>query len=529
MGKLLTMKGAIILKKDDSNLVVAKTKGNTGLKENDIISCAEAHCATEKPIYRLNEFPNEWIHIFEKTGLETFFTIKTTSGHLGYLCIGSKVGNQPFKDSELGFIENLVIISAAAISNSKLIAELKETNRQLDQKVQELNTLFDISKEFNAMVDRTQIMNVFRFALMGQMFVRKFFFLMQMDEKPAMVIQQGLIGEMSTDEMHQLFDIKSDYLLVSELQQAPVFLEKNAIHSLIRLKFQDETAILGIGKRVNNQPFKKSDYDFLASLGSLVFLTIQKTFLLESRIEKEKLEEELNLARTIQNALLPNPVPTPKGYDIAALNVPSRHVGGDYYDVIQPFPDELYLAIADVTGKGIPASLLMANLQAMLHVLAPLQLDLTVTTGKINDIIYKNTPSDKFISFFWGKLDLNTDEFHYSNAGHNPPIHVDGATGEVSLLSTGGMLLGALPSMIPYEKGLKQMKEGDVIFMFTDGVSESMDEHDEEYGEERIAQSVQKNHKKTATQIMDELLTEVRLFCNNNYGDDLTVLIIKKI
>jgi sigma-B regulation protein RsbU (phosphoserine phosphatase) len=529
MGKLLTMKGAIILRKDASNLIVAKTKGNTGLKENETILCPETVCDSEKPIYRLQDFRPEWISLFDKTGLQTFFTIKTTSGHLGYLCIGAKVGNVPYKDSELGFIENLVIISAAAISNSRLIAELKETNRQLDQKVQELNTLFDISKEFNAMVDRTQIMNVFRFALMGQMFVRKFFFLMQMDGKPSMVIQQGLTGEMAIDEMHQLFDIKTDFIQVTELQHSSDFLKSNSIHSLIRLKFQNETAILGIGKRVNNQPFKKSDYDFLASLGSLVFLTIQKTFLMESRIEKEKLEEELNLARTIQNALLPNPVPTPSGYDIAAVNVPSRHVGGDYYDVIQPFPAELYLAIADVTGKGIPASLLMANLQAMLHVLAPLKLDLSVTTGKINDIIYKNTPSDKFISFFWGKLDLSTNLFHYSNAGHNPPIHVDGVTGEISLLSTGGMLLGALPSMIPYEVGIKELKEGDVVLMFTDGVSESMDEKDEEYGEEKIAECVQKNHKKTASQIMDELLNDVRLFCNNNYGDDLTVLIIKKI
>lgn len=529
MGKLLTTKGAIVLKKDATNLEVAKTKGSTGLKENDVISCSDIYYSSEKPIYKIHEFSEKWIQIFENTGLDTFFTIKTTSGHLGYLCIGSKVGNQSYKDSELGFIENLVIISAAAISNSKLIAELKETNRQLDQKVQELNTLFDISKEFNAMDDRTQIMNVFRFALMGQMFVRKFFFLMQLDGQPVVVIQQGLSGEMSKDEMYQLFDIKTDYLLVKELQDSNPFLQENNIHSLIRLKFQDETAILGIGNRANNQIFKKSDYDFLASLGSLVFLTIQKTFLLESRIEKEKLDEELNLARTIQNALLPNPIPIPKGYEIAALNVPSRHVGGDYYDVIQPFADELYLAIADVTGKGIPASLLMANLQAMLHVLAPLKLDLSVTTAKINDIIYQNTPSDKFISFFWGRLDLKTDEFHYSNAGHNPPIYIDGNSGDVSLLSAGGMLLGALPSIVPYESGTKKMNKGDVIFMFTDGVSESMNLNNDEFGEDRIIDNLKKNYTHSANQIMEDVVADVRLFCNNNYGDDLTVLIIKKI
>lgn len=527
MGKLLTLKGAILLRTGKNKLEVAKTKGGTGLKEKQVIQIRESALKTELSTYNLADFENQLPPEFEKNGVNTFFTIKTSARHIGYLCIGPKAGGKEFTVNELGFIENLVIISAVAITNSMLISELRDANRQLDQKVQELNTLFDISREFNAMVDRAQMLNVFRFALMGQMFVRKFFFLMIMDGEPQVIVQQGLKGVMNTDEKNHLMSMELDYIEVAEFSNPPPYLLENEIIALIRLSFQDETAILGIGKRANGLPYTKSDYNFLTSLGSLAFLSIQKTFLMESRIEKEKFEEEMSIARTIQNTLFPNPVPVPDKFDIAAVNVPSRQVGGDYYDVIQPYDDELYLAIADVTGKGIPASLLMANLQAMLHILAPLRLDMAETTGKINDIIYRNTPSDKFISFFWGKLDLETSIFHYCNAGHNPPVYVNGKTGEVSLLTDGGMLLGAMPSMMPYNAGQQKLEPGDVILMFTDGVSESMNDGDEEYGEERIAEITAAHQNKPAREIMNLLLEDVRGFCNNNYGDDLTVLIIR--
>lgn len=527
IGKLLTPKGLIILRKDNGTMYVAKTKGKTGVAEKEEFECPESCCKSDKPIYTAEELKETLPQSILDQGISTIFTIRTSSRHLGYLCIGPKAGKGSYSESELGFIENLVIISAVAIANSLLISELKDANRQLDQKVQELNTLFDISREFNAMVDRNQMLNVFRFALMGQMFVRKFFFLMVMDGEPEVIIQQGLKGELSLEEKQRLMEIGPDYLEVSEMSECPDYLKKNEVCALIKLTFQDETAILGIGRRANGLPYNPSDYNFLLSLGSLAFLSVQKTFLLESRIEKEKLEEELSLARTIQNTLFPNPIPVPDGYDIAGFNVPSRHVGGDYFDVIKSGDSNLYLAIADVTGKGIPASLLMANLQAMLHILAPLNLNIDQTTGTINDIIYKNTPSDKFISFFWGVLDLEDDIFRYCNAGHNPPIHVDGKTGKVSLLSTGGMLLGALPTMMPYEAGEVKLNPGDCVIMFTDGVSESMNEDEEEYGEERISENVSRHYRNSAQQIIDELLDEVKAFCNNNYGDDLTVLVIR--
>lgn len=534
MGKLLTPKTAMLLRDDSGLMQVMRTKGRTGLKEKQRFECPASLCPSEKAVYNIEELGEIMPEEVLQSGLTLFFTIRTSSEHLGYLCIAPKAGRQAYSGTELEFIENLVIISAVALSNSMLISRLKETNRKLDRKVQELNTLFEISREFNALVDRSQMLNVFRFTLMGQMMLRKFFLLMRLEGHPQLILQQGLgqsaqKAALSLAEKEQLLQLNAEYIEVDQLTDPPPFLKENGIVALVRMQFQDERAILGIGARASRQAYTASDYNFLISIGNLAFLSIQKTFLLESRIEKERMEEELTLARTIQNTLFPSPIPKPAPFDVAGINIPSRQVGGDYFDVLQHTPEHLYLAIADVTGKGIPASLLMANLQAMLHVLSPLELALDETTGKINDIMYSNTPSDKFISFFWGRIDLAGKTFEYCNAGHNPPIYWNARTGKTELLTEGGMLLGALSTMVPYQQGSVQLSPGDVVLMFTDGVSEAMDKNEVEFSEERIAELLAHHHTKTASQIQQEILREVREFMGPNvrYGDDLTMLVVK--
>ncbi|MCH8567171.1 MAG: PP2C family protein-serine/threonine phosphatase [Balneolales bacterium] len=528
MGKLMVPKAAILLVNYQSNrLKAGRCKGRLPFSEGDSWDPAVKELPYDKSLYSAAELATQLPEIVNSAGFSHYFPIRTSSEHLGYLCISLKAGKREHGPKELEFIENLVIIFSVALSNSFLVGRLKSTNRELDEKVQELNTLFDVSREFNTMVDRSQMLNVFRFTLMGQMFIKKFFLLMCVDKQPFMVVQHGVKGEMNLASKSKLLEMEDECIEVSSLADADPFLTKNEIFALVRVRFQDETAVLGISERMNRMPYRESDYNFLISLGNLAFLSIQKTYLLEERIEKERMEEELSIARTIQNTLFPNPLPKVDDLEIAALNIPSQQVGGDYYDALISGKRYLYTAIADVTGKGIPASLLMANLQAMIHVLSPLQLPLDETTGKVNDIMFKNTPSDKFISFFWGRLDTGTRLFEYCNAGHNPPVRWNQQTQKTELLSAGGMLLGALSTMMPYEQGSFYLQQGDVVVMFTDGISEAMNEEEEEFGEERIAWLLEENHHKSAAEIQSIILEEVRVFCNGNYGDDVTMLILK--
>jgi sigma-B regulation protein RsbU (phosphoserine phosphatase) len=507
MGKVMCGRAAIVLfDSERGRYEVCKTKGRTGYDERQVVGAP----ATDRP-----------------DSLPGLFEIRTQFRHMGYLLLGPKADGTPYDTRETDFLENLVNLSAVAIANSLLVRELKQTNLKLDRKVQELHTLFELSKEFNATVDREPILRIFTFALLGQMLVRRFVFIHEVDAgRPELLVTNGLGEVPDTAAMSALLSVADTTRQVDDAMRREIpFLEVNRIEAVVRLTLQGESAVLAVGKRATGEPFTESDITFLSSLGNLALLSIQKTQLLQERIAKEKLEEELGLARTIQERLLPNPLPSVDDLDMAAMNVPSQQVGGDYYDVIRR-GDDLYLAIADVTGKGIPASLLMANLQAMLHVLTPVAGGLGDVTGRINDIICRNTPSDKFISFFWARYGIGTGVLEYVNAGHNPPF-VFRPDGEVAGLSEGGMLLGALPTFAPYIDGSFRLRDGDVVVMYTDGVTEALNEGDEEYGEDRLRDVVRLNLALDAAGIQAAIVQDVRCFTNDTYSDDITILVVK--
>lgn len=531
MGKLFCTKSAILLWNDAGEYYeVSKNKGKTGLFEGQHLYFDLSESLDKKSIiYVSRDNDGSLPSLFAENELCVLFNLKTSSEHIGYLCMGAKASKEEFSSRELEFIENLVNISAVAVSNSLLVRQLKNTNLQLDRRIQEIHTLFDLSKEFNANVDLEPILKIFKFALLGQMFIRTFFLLLQRKgEVPQLIVHSGMKTMPSADEIKLLLQLKHTVTRTADShRQRFDSVAENNIEALIRLDLQDDVAILGVGQRATNETYEPSDFNFLSSLGNLAMLSIQKTYLLEERIEKQRMEEELSIARTIQEKLLPEPRKYFHNLGIAAMNVSSRHVGGDYYDTIE-HGKNMYLAIADVTGKGIPASLLMANLQAMLHVLTPVDGSLADITGKINDIIYKNTPSDKFISFFWGWYDSVTRELHYVNAGHNPPYLLREGRKDPILLSEGGILLGAMQTIIPYKSATIQLQKNDIIVMYTDGVTEAMDEAEQEYGEERLFECMKLNKSLDAEGVMDAIVDDVKEFTNNNYNDDITMLVLKQ-
>jgi sigma-B regulation protein RsbU (phosphoserine phosphatase) len=256
-------------------------------------------------------------------------------------------------------------------------------------------------------------------------------------------------------------------------------------------------------------------------------MSVQKTYLMEARIEKERLEKEIGLARTIQEALLPSSLPDTSPVDISPRNIPSRQVGGDYYDVIDLGGRTFLLTIADVTGKGIPASLVMANVQAMVHMLAPLDMPLSEKTSRINDVIFQNTPSDTFVTFFWGILDCNNMSFYYVNAGHNPPmIFRDGCPDPIEL-TKGGVILGAVPTHFPYECEQVELLQGDILVMFTDGITEAMSPEDVEFGDDGLIDVMNRTQANNASDYADAIIHAIDAFTNGKYSDDVTLMTIK--
>lgn len=527
MGKLLVTKGMILIFKPGENVYYAsRAKGRGWLKEDDEIPIDFTDEDLETSVLHGEKYAS----IFEQIGIEKesiLFNLKTTNHHIGFLCLGPKGNKQELTEREIEFIESLTIISSVAIANSRMFKEMRHINRRLDRKVHDLNTLLELSKDFNLMVDRDEIARVFKFAMLGQMLIRTFFFALDVDDEKSIVSISGIKEEPSKEDLDELFEL-DDVTHISENSDCE-FLNENNIRLVIGLKFQNEKiGVVGVGLRGNKQEYGPEEVNFLQSLGNLALLTIQKSLLLDERLQKQRMEEELNLAKNIQIGLLPDPLPEIDRFDLAAINISSRQVGGDYFDFIETPEKNHLVAIADVTGKGVPASLLMANLQSMLHALAPIDVTMSEATGSINDIIYNNTPSDKFITFFWGIIAENGTKFKYVNAGHDPPILFRKGSDEPVLLEEGGVILGAMPTMMPYESAEIDLKPGDLIVFFTDGVTEAMNpEQTEEYETDRLKECIRKNRDKTAQEIQDAIITDINAFSNNIQYDDITTIVLK--
>jgi serine phosphatase RsbU (regulator of sigma subunit) len=239
---------------------------------------------------------------------------------------------------------------------------------------------------------------------------------------------------------------------------------------------------------------------------------------------RRAVDRENKLAREIQQGLLPKAIPDIKGYEIAGAWLPARSVGGDYYDVLHLDDDSVALCIGDAAGHGIPAALLVSNLQAAVRILAPAKLPPRDLCTELNRFVLDNTTSAKFITFFYGLLDLAKRELVYTNAGHNPPI-VFHRGGTIVQLADGGFPLG-FQSEARYDQGKIRLEDGDLLLIYTDGALETRNLQNEEFGEERFLKLLQENHLNGARTACDRILRAVSEFSKGNRRDDLTLLVL---
>ncbi len=237
-----------------------------------------------------------------------------------------------------------------------------------------------------------------------------------------------------------------------------------------------------------------------------------------------KQAQEYEEAREIQQALMPKEIPQMPGLEISGSWRPARIVGGDYFDVFKFGASRLGLCIADVSGKGMPAALLMANLQAVVKALAAENTSPKELVEKVNRVMSRNTTEAKFITLFYGLLDVDRKTLQYANAGHNAPV-LTREDGVQVRLEQGGLIVGAFQESV-YDQGEIDLRPGDRLVMFTDGLSEAVDGNGEEFGEERLAEASRSNRQLSAEALHRCLLDRVTDFCGGEFEDDATVLVV---
>ncbi|MGH9711697.1 MAG: PP2C family protein-serine/threonine phosphatase [Candidatus Acidiferrales bacterium] len=235
-------------------------------------------------------------------------------------------------------------------------------------------------------------------------------------------------------------------------------------------------------------------------------------------------EREIREARAIQEGFLPKEIPQLTGYEIAGTWQPARTVGGDYFDFLAFDDRTLGFCIGDVAGKGMPAAMLMSNLQAGVRGLAGPAMPPEILCARLNSLVCHNIANDRFITFFYAQLDGPSRQLRYVNAGHNAPIvfHRDGSHAR---LREGGGVLGVFQTQ-EYALGTKKLAPGDRVVLFTDGVTEASDSDDVEYGESRLLSLLDENRGASAVELQRKILTAAADFCHGIWHDDATLIVI---
>ena len=532
MGKMMITKGTVLIKCETSDCTertfyIKAVKGinlkHSGEKLNFDIPA--------EPIFDVEAVSDE--SFFTEHRLKFFFKIYFVDKLLGVLCLGEKLTKQELKKSELLFIETLLNLSAPTIENSIKFEEIKILNKNMSTQIQHLRSLFEMSKEFNSnFQDRDRIIKLLKYSLLGNFGIKDYVLFTKAKSESFKITETGKSFNFDADTIKNLEEIIEPEI-IDENSQNPVHkrLYDFGFRLVIPIKTNNivDTIVL-LGEKLNKTPFTIGDIQFLESLINLSVISLDNTVLFNEYLAKQKIESELEVAREIQVALLPKDIPVVKGYSVAGCNIPALHVGGDYYDIIKLSEDKFAFVIADVSGKGTPASLLMASIQSAVHSFLKFFDDnfkLEIATQKINELIFANTSSEKFITFFWGILDLSTSEFTYVNAGHNPPFLIK--KDKVENLDKGGLMLGVIESGYDYSSGKVKIDSKDILVLYTDGVSEARNTAKDEYSEERIIEVVRKCDNDNALETQNCLLNDITEFTKGeNQYDDITMIILKK-
>jgi phosphoserine phosphatase RsbU/P len=450
---------------------------------------------------------------------------------VGVIGLGRRMTAAPFDEEAVTFLSTIASIAASAVHNALTVDTIRDANRMLDAKVQEMNTMFEISREMNATFDEERIARVMGYALMGQMRVMRYlmFSFDGVAMQPAVIKLPAFTPKKGHQKMLRALTAPLELKDAASHTGMQAWLAGMGIRVVIPMISQNQTrGALCLGDRLGGAPYSHDEIDYLSTLSNIAISALENARLVKETIEKQQMERELNLARSIQKNLLPAVVPQPAGYTLAAINESSLAVGGDYYDVIPLTDHEYVLAIGDVSGKGIPASLLMANLQAALRTISPLRLPMPETTDRLNRLIYSNTGAEKFITFFWGILDTREHTLTYINAGHNPPYHLTRRRA-ISELIEGGLILGILEEAPPYDVAVARLEEGDLVVMFTDGVNEAMSKQQEIFGDERLVALLRKHVALQPEALIETVKKEILAHSKGaKQSDDITMLVLKR-
>src|SRR5256885_17617 len=333
---------------------------------------------------------------------------------------------------------------------------------------------------------------------------------------------EGLIGQVA---------LTSEPVTSPDVRRNPNYINaRSETRSEMVAPIISNTEVIGVFDLESDElnAYSNDDLEVLMLLASQVAIIIEKVMLHEQMIEKQRLETQLEVARQVQLELLPGRDPQLESFDISAYNFPTEEVSGDYYDWVRIYDDQIGIVIADVSGKGVPAALLMAFLRASLRAATHIGYAPHISMSKVNYLLWESIERNQFVTAFYGVLDATNRTLSYSNAGHNPPLLMK-IDGTVRFEERGGVPLGMFRDTRYYEY-FQMIEPGQVLVLYTDGVNEATNADGEEYGRDRLLAAVRNCRELSAREMIDFIHRELIAWTDGHGAtDDVTFFIIKSL
>src|SRR6266550_502740 len=345
----------------------------------------------------------------------------------------------------------------------------------------------------------------------------------------------GAVGEIrvSRNVMDEVV-IRGKSVLTSDAQHDPRFASGTVVlqgvRSVLAVPLGVAEKVFGIiyaDSPIAEGRFTEDHLKVLTTLASVAAIRVENARLVEARFQQERLERELQLAMEIQQRFQPTAPPIVPGYELQGISFPCYEIGGDYYDFIERDDGRLVIALGDVSGKGTAAALLMSSLHAAIHAQTGSHDTIVETISAVNKYLAENIPPNRFVTLFYAELDPASGAVSFLNAGHNPPLIVH-AAGTVEQLASGGLPLGIKPDA-EYREGRTQLQQGDVLCIYSDGVTEATSPTGEEFGPTRLYEVVSRNIDASAAGIRDRIESALTKFAQGtSAADDITLVIVKR-
>ena len=419
---------------------------------------------------------------------------------------------------------------------------LQQENQRLKKAVEELSVINDLARAISVSLDPQEIM---------QTIIRRSLRAIHAEQGVITLVEQQsadpmktLVRAMATSTEHEQLHLHQALLGWMHLNKKPLLMNDpesdsrfrgvkwdDSVKSLLCVPMMTKSALKGVLTIYNKKDgatFSEDDQRLLAIIAAQSAQVVENARLNEREKQFVKMQEEVRLAAKIQAELLPKDPPAIPGYDIAGQSIPAQVVGGDYFDFIPMDDGHIAICLGDVTGKGLPASLLMANVQATLRSQSMIQTSAKSCVERSNTFLYQSTSAEKFVTLFYGILDFKTHTLLFSNAGHDHPFLLHNEQ-EPIRLKTGGIMLGMMETF-PFEEETVQLESAALFVLYSDGIAEAMNPKQEQFGEQRIAEVIRAHRNLPAAEIIDALMHAAKAHAGTApQSDDMTIVVVKRL